>query len=197
MQIKQNPGPKGADVLLGETIDHILHSKLVPAEFMNSQRNQITVGLPHRIWDLNLESLAQEGSLSNAKQNGFCYLVRNDKTLIAIAELSINLRGEAESLHTIGIGESIKHYMGAIARIQVPSGNDAELSLLRCSPLCFMAFLLDDGKSLQIFPIRPLPSWLEDKVYDEANLLPILKTEAQNMLKSLQQYAAENTNPFA
>jgi hypothetical protein len=139
---------------------------------------QLTVAVPHDVYSLGLDAIAQGKGLSDAERVGRRVLVMEGDRPILAAELQ-DPDGEGGFTATEGpYTETTAQAVSDIETWPTVANGEYELRMLRLPALYLMALWLKDyeGQSDLIVPIAPTPSGLEPGVpYTEHELFAALR----------------------
>lgn len=124
---------------------------------------RLNAGLPHRLYVLSAEDLAQGRHLDNARLIGWRFLLQNGGKTIGAAELACDARGANLRFVSMDTGPFAQATRDAVARAEkldsVQRGH-YELRVLRAASVYTMALWLKDldGSDDVVIPIGPGPA---------------------------------------
>jgi hypothetical protein len=149
----------------------------------------LSLAAPHRIYNLELNDLAQARGLRAAKLTGWRYIIQEGERAIASAEASVKRTGASPQFAQINEGPYVAATEAAIvaaeALPQVQQGL-YELRLLRIPALYVMALWLKDDKKKAdlIIPLDPAPAPLQaGQIYSPQDFLALLVEPARSRLR--------------
>lgn len=159
-------------------------------QFRTSSLRQAQPGLlnltaPHSIYTLSLEDIVQQRSLEDLQPIGWRYLIQEENTAIASAEVAMNASGSVEAFSQFNEGSYVSATANTIVMAEeLPQVAAAayELRALRIPALCIMALWLKNTTYNQdlIFPMPLVPSGLEaNRAYIEVEFMTGLEGIAQ------------------
>jgi hypothetical protein len=151
---------------------------------------QLAVSLPHDVYTVGLEAIADGRGLDAAEPVGRRCLVMDGDRPVAAAELG-DPEGEGELTTTEGpFTEATARTVQEVEAWPQVADGEYDLRLLRVPALYLMALWLKDreGSSDLLVPLDPAPSGLEAGArYDEGDLLDRLKRRARERLRFEQE----------
>lgn len=150
-----------------------------------TQPRLLNLTAPHPVYTLTLEDIVQQRPLEVVRPVGWRYLIQQENTAIASAEVLMNTNGSVQAFSQFNegpyVGATVNTIVVAEGLSQVAAGS-YELRALRIPALYVMALWLKDTTSDQnlILPMPPVPSALEaDRTYTEVEFMTALEGIAQ------------------
>jgi hypothetical protein len=153
---------------------------------------RLAVSLPHDVYTLGLEAIAEGRGLDAAEPVGRRCLVMEDERPVAAAELrDQGAEGEGELTTTEGpFTEATARTVQEVEGWPEVAEGEYDLRLLRVPALYLMALWLKDrdGSADLLVPLDPAPSGLESGArYEEGELLDRLQRRARERLEFEQE----------
>lgn len=146
---------------------------------------QVTVVLPHPVFDLGLDQVLASVDLTQARSSGWRYLVMQGPSAIAAAEVTTDAVGQALSVSSVNRGPFVEATHAGIREAErlppVQSGS-FELRLLRIPALYIAALWLKDiaDDADTIIPLAPAPNYLTPgQTYSVQAFLELARRAAQ------------------
>jgi hypothetical protein len=139
---------------------------------------------PHKVHNLRLSDL-EKGGLRDAPMTAWRYLVEDDGTAVASAEVGVDANGAVRGFDHLNEGPFVQATAAAQkAAAELPQVRDGrmEARILRIPALYVMALWLKDldGDSDVIVPMAPAPPYLEaDRPYTERDFMKALAGPAK------------------
>lgn len=139
---------------------------------------------PHKVHNLRLTDL-EKGGLRDAPMTAWRYLVEDDGTAVASAEVGVDANGAVRGFDHLNEGPFVQATAAAQrAAAELPQVRDGrmEARILRIPALYVMALWLKDldGDSDVIVPMAPAPPYLEaDRPYTERDFMKALAGPAK------------------
>lgn len=139
---------------------------------------------PHKVHNLRLTDL-EKGGLGDAPMTAWRYLVEDDGTAVASAEVGVDAKGAVVGFDHLNEGPFVQATAAAQkAAAELPQVRDGrmEARILRIPALYVMALWLKDldGDSDVIVPMAPAPPYLEaDRPYTERDFMKALAGPAK------------------
>jgi hypothetical protein len=143
----------------------------------------LEIALPHLVYGLSARSLAGFSPLTSAQPASARFLVYLGGTLVAAAELPLADRAEI----AVTDGPQVEGTADAVKRAEVQDNiDDAEVRLLRASPLYFVALWLHaDSGDDRFVPLPPTPDGVKAlRVYTADELAQPLAAAAGRLLRT-------------
>ncbi|MDO9237772.1 MAG: hypothetical protein Q7U28_17275 [Aquabacterium sp.] len=140
----------------------------------------LDVHSPHAIYDLGAEDIASGHGLDAATWLSLGYLVKDDQTHLAAAELQMDPDGKAVLLSSLQYGFHIEPFaklLDLLTQQQATDPRFSEARLLRCAAVGLFALWLkcDESGSDTLYPVAPAPAGLQpNQAYTAADLLAVL-----------------------
>jgi hypothetical protein len=139
---------------------------------------------PHKVHNLRLTDL-EKGGLGDAPMTAWRYLVEDDGTAVASAEVGVDAKGAVVGIDHLNQGpfvEATAAAQKAAAKLPQVRDGKVEARVIRIPALYVMALWLKDldGDSDVIVPMAPAPPYLEaDRPYTERDFMKALAGPAK------------------
>jgi hypothetical protein len=155
----------------GEVIDSALSSLTDAGEYRlrtlrGKRADAITRAQPHPVYVLGLEDIVGGRGLDAARQTGWRYLLREQDSAVAAAEVAIDRRSGALTFAGINAGPFVSSTAEAlgpgISRLDTEPG-DWVIRFLRIPALYLCALWLHEETANQerIYPLAPAPDYVQ------------------------------------
>jgi hypothetical protein len=141
----------------------------------------VEVHAPHPIYDLGADDIALNRSLDAATLVGVSYLIKDDQSNLATAELQVNQEGRATLLSSLQYGfhtEPLNALLELLSAQTSDAQSSSELRILRCGAigLCALWLKHDGDGGSTLYPLAPTPPGLQaDRAYNATEFLESLK----------------------
>lgn len=145
----------------------------------------LTVSEPHAVYDLRANEVAAGRMLSSAQPTGFRYLVNQNGTQVAAAEVLADESGAAKLVANINYGQFVAATAKGLAQaasLQPVTAGSFEARLLRFAAIGLMALWLkpDAGGADIVYPLAPAPAGLQaERAYTEAEFFTAVRSLAE------------------
>jgi hypothetical protein len=145
--------------------------------------------LPHKVFTIGLEDLAQGRGLENARLVGWRYLIERGSRVRAAVEVACDSSGGSHEFAGVNEGpfnQATQQALDSAQGSQTTESSTYEFNVLRIPAIHVLTLWLRDevdGKDLLI-PINPAPPWLiSGKTYGKEELETVLRNAAEQRLK--------------
>jgi hypothetical protein len=153
-----------------------------------ARADRLTLAVPHPVYTLSLQDLADGRGLRDARLIAWRYLVEADRRPVASAEVIVEAEGKPPRFSQFNEGPYVESTAAAIDELQGrPEVQDGsyELRALQIPALYVVALWLSDpsGERDLVRALDPAPDFLEsERIYPEGEFLDALAAPARTQL---------------
>jgi hypothetical protein len=180
MPIKLPEPPAGSDAILNEVVAAGARRRPGVAAAL-SENSDISLAGPHRVFAVPRDALIRGDLLAAATPVAWRYLIVNQDSAVASAELIERPSGELvfSELNHGAFAQGTADVLNAAEQLDEVRERDFELRLLRIPSVYFVALWLRSDSADLILPLAPAPAGLEaGRRYTPDEILSVLRPRA-------------------
>jgi hypothetical protein len=186
MSLTLPPPPSEALSVVRNAIGDVIQSRGPRAALMTERVDSLDVAVPHPVYAVGLEQIAQRELLSSATLVAWRYLLLDDQQVRCAVEVDVRAEDRQLNFSHINRGPFVANSVQSItvAETLAPvQQDDYELRLLKIPGLYLLALWLH-GPDEIILPIAPsIPGVVSNVPYSESDLLTLLQPIAEARLR--------------
>ncbi len=192
MAIHYASEPANGSTLVRVSMEKVL-TRPSPISGRGIDFHALNLSQPHAVYDLRADEIVTGGMLSSARLTGFRYLVNQNGTQVAAAEVLTDESGTAKLVANINYGPFVAATATGLAQaasLQPVTAGSFEARLLRLAAVGLMALWLkpDAGGADILYPLAPVPVGLQaERPYTEAELFAAIRPLAERRAAKMEK----------